>query len=567
MSIERVVPPVSRGQNVLLVLPHDWASVAEFLSPLIERVDAESPDVQVIVATGDADAAAAVIASSARIIGDRPIRVLAATSVARAARLARIRPPQVVAGTPSTLVGLMRASAIKLDGLRAICIAWADELLARDESASLETLMAEVPKDAPRTIVTSVVTPPVDELVERYARRARREVGRVPEEREPIALEYVVAATAGRPTTLRRLLDELDPSSALVFARGSESQATVAAQLRALGYADDGDVRTGLAAAPGTTLAILYDLPASHEELREAVSGANRAIALISPRQVESLKALSLGGALKPHVLPEAAAASRSRDAGMLAQLRQILESGDASRELLSLEPLLEDFDGAEVAAAAVRLLEHERVAERARVVERERIAKSEGGHPEHARGPTREPSGPMVSLFASVGAREGVRPADLVGMITSKAGVDGSDVGRIDIRDSHSTIEVASGVADQIIDRASGTIVKGRRALLKRDEKPARRDSRDDRPGRRDSRDERPARRDARGERPSGRDSRGERGERGERSGGYDRGRREGRPTDRSAHRSADRPPRSPRSYDDRPRERPRGPRNSPRA
>ena len=111
--------------------------------------------------------------------------------------------------------------------------------------------------------------------------------------------------------------------------------------------------------------------------------------------------------------LPEAAAASRARDASVLAQLRALLESGTASRELLSLEPLLDEYDGAEVAAAALKLLEQERLAERARAAAQERAAASE--RPAHA-PPPRAHAGPMVSLFASVGARESVRPADLVG-------------------------------------------------------------------------------------------------------------------------------------------------------
>ena len=532
---DRSLPPVSRGQNAVFVLPHDWASIAEFLAPLVERLDADAADIQLLVATGDSEVAAAVIAASAHVIGDRPIRVLAATSPARAARLARIRSPHVIAGTPTTLVDLVRASAIKLAGLRAICIAWADELVARDESASLETLMAEVPKETPRTIVASVVTPAVDALIERYARRARREVARVPEAQEPIGVEYVLVSTAARATTLRRLLDEIDPPSALVFARESESQATVRAHLRTLGYGDDDDVRCGAAAAPGTALTVLYDLPATHEELREAVAGAGRTIALIQPRQLESLRALALGGALKPHRLPEPAAASRARDASTLAELRGVLDAGSAGRELLSLEPLLEDYDGAEVAAAALHLLEQERLAERQRAVaaQQERVV-----HGERPPAAARQPGVPMVSLFTNIGAREGVHPGDLVGMITTRAGVAGSDVGRIDIRESHSTIEVASELADQIIDRASGAIVNGRRALLRRDERPGRREG-----GR------------------EGRESQGRgrprEGRAGFRARGADRG--DDRPRrDRDA---GDRPRRD-RDDDDRPRRGPRGPR-----
>jgi ATP-dependent RNA helicase DeaD len=436
--------------------------------------------VQIVVATADAEAAAAVIAASVRLIGDRPIGALAATSVARATRLAKLRPPHIVSGTPDTLVQLVRGTVLKLESVRAIGIAWADELVARDESASLETLMTDVPKDAARTIVASVLNPAVEELIERYARRARREVAHVPEPREPISLEYVLVGSGGRPTMLRRLLDQVDPPSALVFARVTDGEASVQEQIRSLGYPADGPVRAGAAAAPGTALAILYDLPATHEELREAVSGAGQSIALIRPRQLESLRALSLGGTLRPHVLPDVIEASRAKDANLLSQLRRVLDSGGVARELLSLEPLLEDYDGAEVAAAALKLLEQERAAQKTRAAQEQRVAQAEPATVvDRAQSAPREHSGSMVSLFVSVGTREGVRPADLVGMITSKAGVAGSDVGRIDIRESHSTIEVAAEVADQVIDKASGTVVKGRRAMLRRDEGPPKRDAR----------------------------------------------------------------------------------------
>lgn len=501
--VVREPSPVSRGQNVLFILPHDWASIAEFLAPLIERVDVGSPDVQLVIATADAESAAEVIAASVRLIGDRAIRVLAATSAERATRLARLRPPHVIAGTPTVLLALLKASAIKLEGVRAVAIAWADELTVRDESASLEALMVDVPKDSARTIVASVVTPPVDALVERYARRARREASHVPEGREPIALEYVLVAASSRQTILRRLLDEIDPPTALIFAREKDSGEGVSAQLRALGY-DDEAVKSGLVAAPGTSLVVLFDLPASHEELREAVSGASRRIALIQPRQLESLRALSLNGALTPHRLPESADASREREAAVLSQLGQLLEAGGAPRELLALEPLLERYDGAEVASVALRLLEQERLAHRSRPTQAERLAPSPRVENADSGRPGADRAEPMVSLFVSAGTRDGVTPRDIVGLFTSKAGIVGTDVGRVDVRESHSTVEVASRVADQIIERASGATVKGRRALIRRDEGGKRREggrdvremgrSRDPRSGfRKHDRDDRP--------------------------------------------------------------------------
>ena len=65
----------------------------------------------------------------------------------RAARLLKLRPAQVVVGSSSIVVELMRSAAVKVDSVRQLCIAWVDELLTRGEGSALETLMAEVPDD------------------------------------------------------------------------------------------------------------------------------------------------------------------------------------------------------------------------------------------------------------------------------------------------------------------------------------------------------------------------------------------------------------------------------------
>ena len=137
-----------------------------------------------------------------------------------------------------------------------------------------------------------------------------------------------------------------------------------------------------------------------------------------------------------------------------------------------------------------------------------------------------------MVSLFVSAGARDGVTARDIVGLLATKAGIAGADVGRVDVRESHSTVEVAGRVADQVIERASGASVKGRRAMIRRDEHGSRREGHRDRPreGYAEGRRDRPRE-------------------------GYGEGRREGRPTGRP------RSPRDPRESRD-PRGGPRRPR-----
>jgi ATP-dependent RNA helicase DeaD len=138
-------------------------------------------------------------------------------------------------------------------------------------------------------------------------------------------------------------------------------------------------------------------------------------------------------------------------------ELRAMITSGQSSRELLALEPLLSEFDGAEIAAAALRLLESER-------------AKPQAVPTSAAPALTR--------LFINVGTMDNVRPGDLVGAITNEVGVAKADVGKVDVRERHSTVEVATHVANAVVSKLTGTSIRGRRVLAKVDEERDRRGS-----------------------------------------------------------------------------------------
>jgi len=496
---------VSRSQNSAFVMPHDWASIAQFLAPLLQRVDDAQREIQLVVVTSDAETATATAAAAVKLTEGRAVGVVGATSARRAARLIKAMPPHVLAATPDTLVELLRSAALKLDAVRVVCVAWADELITSGALPSLEALMAELPKESARTIVTSELTPAVEELLERYARRARRVVSPATEGDQPVDLEYVSVSPQTRLSTLRRVLDEVDPQSCVVFVRDGDSTVAVNGLLDSLGYRGAGaTVRTGMAASPGTDLVILFDLPASREELHDAAIAATRRIALVQPRQLASIRLMAAGGAVKSLTLGESGARARGHDARLRAELRGLLAQGQFGRELLALEELLDEFDGVEIAAAAVQLLERERTAHAAAMA----------SHAAASPGAARErPTGGMTRLFMTIGSRDNARPGDLVGAIANTAGITSNEVGKIEMRESHSIVEIANEVADSVIERVTGATIKGRRVIVRRDEERGKREGGGGGGGRDRDRGDRPARP------PRDRGARGDRGPREPRS------------------------------------------------
>lgn len=490
---ERETASVGRSQNVVHILPHDMASAAGVLTTVLERLDRDTTELQLLLLAPDPEAAIALARAAATLQQAAGLRVIPASSARRATRLLRARPAHGVIGAPTELLELVRTSVLKLEHVRALVLAWVDEIV--DDAASreaLEAVLAEVPKEAARTIIASRQTPEVEQLVERYARRARR-AGDAGSDAVTTPIRYVSSSAWGRLPTLQRVLDELDPEIAAVFTRSESTERELRELLESLGHVgDDAGVRVtrGAPVIEADTL-ILLDLP-TREELRAVTGVATPSvIAIVQPRQLDTVRALAGGAPVTPLRASGAAGRARKRVAALRSELRDVLASGIPTHELLALEPLLDEYDGVEVAAAALRLLE------RARSTEVVRAAAPA------VAAVTAAPAGGWTRIFVGAGSRDRVGPGDLVGAITGEAGVTRESIGKIDLRENHSLVEIATADAERVAGALTGTMLRGRRVIARLDKG---REARGDRPDRGD--------RGARGPR-SPRSERGERGPR----------------------------------------------------
>ncbi|MGH7650077.1 MAG: DbpA RNA binding domain-containing protein, partial [Gemmatimonadaceae bacterium] len=473
---------VSRNQNVMYVLPHDAAAIAQFMGPVLEQIDApessDAPGPRTVVVTPDVVSAVAI----ARFIASSPIgaastdtlRVIAATGARRSARLLAARSTPIVVGPADQLLDLVRRAALKLENVRALVIAWADLVIDAGAVPSLEALMSEMPKDAARTVVAARTTPDVEAIVERYARRPRR-VGEVAEApAESIGMRYVMTGNERRPTTLRAVLDALDPPGAAVYARSDESAREANETLRVLGYAADDIVRVVRDGSTPAALMVLYDIPASRAELEQLAAAApNQVVALVQPRQLPVLVALAGVGGLVPLSLDASIAAARTAEQRTRDEIRAVLERGLPARELLVVEPLLVDFDAASVAAATLHLLaaSRERPAPNAATPPSASIARPNASTAaDDARAPRAAPASGPVRMFVNVGERDGATARDLVGAIANEGGIAGSRIGRVEIRENHSIVELDAADAARAVEALSNATIRGRRVSARID-------------------------------------------------------------------------------------------------
>lgn len=415
-----------RSQNVVHTLPRTMASVPGFLTGPLERIDPAAGTTQALVLTADSETSVALAGAVLRMTGPAGIELFPVTSARRASRLMAGRPILAAAGSPADILALVRGSHLKLDSISAVVLAWADEILSGDAAdiEALEAVMHELPKDAARIVVTSRSEGRVNAFAERYLRRAHRDTPLEEEGTPPIPIQYVTVSAASRSNVLRRLLDDLDPPSAVVIADSDQAEETVAATLRLLGYGSDSPaVRVSRGEiAPATYAVIFLEMPASRAQLAAAAAaGAVAIVVLAEPRELSALRRMS-GGEVRPFTLAAPGNAAREREVAIRRELSSVIESGVASRDLLALEPLLERHDGIEIAAAALRLLEKERALSAHREEMERKIARDQRDTPDRAPRGDRPPgaSGPRGGFRDS---RDSRGPRDPGGKGTPRPG------------------------------------------------------------------------------------------------------------------------------------------------
>src|SRR5947207_7027499 len=140
---ERAGAVVSRVQNLVYTLPHTTESIAEFLTPILARVDPSAGGTQVVVVTRDAETALTISETILRLSGPGGIEVVPVTNAARAGRIFRTCLMHALAGTAVELAALVRASLLKVDTVRTVALAWIDDILEEgaETIGALEALL------------------------------------------------------------------------------------------------------------------------------------------------------------------------------------------------------------------------------------------------------------------------------------------------------------------------------------------------------------------------------------------------------------------------------------------
>jgi ATP-dependent RNA helicase DeaD len=471
---EDAIPVLRRAHNLVLAAGPGAGTLVAWGAALLDRLEAGEESPRALVLTPTAPIAAALAGSLGRLAASVGHRVAALGSA-----WARPERATLLVGTAEDVLDAAEGGDLSLGAVEALVVDQAEKLDALGGMERLERVLSHLPPDGQRVVTALPLSGAVRDFVERHVRRATTVPPRPAEgtEADPVPhrgnLRFRVIPEPredGLPGTVAELLDD-GARHVVVFTRNADRAADVGDQLALHGFrvgapgdtavpvwlgVDALEARKAAADAEGVVV-VSCDAPVGMDQLDRRHGMGDEGVVLLLPREIPHLRDVARRTGYRLRPMPAKAPPDRGELAALRERLARAVEEEDVAAYMLVLEPLFDRFEPVQVAAAATALLRRKMPPE----------PEEPGGARERSRPPA------WVRVFLSVGERDGLSPGDLLGAITGEADVPGDAVGKIEIRESHSLVDIQDSLARKVIRALNGTTIRGRAVRADTDRGP----------------------------------------------------------------------------------------------
>jgi len=390
----------------------------------------------------------------------------------------------VVVGTPGRVIDHIQRRTISLSDIKIVVLDEADEMLDMGFIEDIETILTATPAER-QTLLFSATMPQAILNISRKYMRSPEKIRINP--RDVVVPEikqvFYEVKDADKINALTRLIDVEDPQLAIVFCHTKRDVDDVAMKLQQMGYnanALHGDftqahrdevmdkfkkgkldilVATDVAARgldiKNVTHVINFSIPQNPENYIHRIGRTGRAgksgiaITLVTPREYRHLRLIEKTArtTIDKKRLPSPKEVLKAKEKSITKAITAIITDKKHEGYLRTVEGLAADCSLADIAAASLSLAYGEpRVAPMEEAAERGEVAR----------------------LFMTIGRKDKISVSNIVKAIASGAQIPGSRIGKIDVHDSFTFVEVPAGLADMVIHSLDDMMMMGRRVSVK---------------------------------------------------------------------------------------------------
>jgi ATP-dependent RNA helicase DeaD len=528
---EQAIPILLSGTKDLVGLAQTGTGkTAAFGLPLLQLVSAEQKFPQALVVCPTRELCLQIVSEIELFKKFMPgmfvVAVYGGASIGMQIRDLK-RGVQIVVATPGRLIDLIERKAINLEQIKFVVLDEADEMLNMGFQDDIEFILQNTPKRESTWLFSATMPPEIKKVSRKYMKQpVEITVGKVNTGNKNIDHQYYITAAHHRYETLKRIIDFNPGIYGIIFTRTKADAQNIAEKLTREGYDIDalhGDltqqqrdkvmgefrekalqllIATDVAArgidVQGITHVINYELPDDVEIYTHRSGRTGRAgntglcLSIIHSREIGKLRQIERMVQAPFHKLeiPSGKDVCRKQFFYFMEKLLQAdISHGDYESYVSMLEEKFADISKEEVLKRMAsmefnRFLKSYENAEDLNVRERVREYRSDkipSGAAVRRDGPDRERerinrdtrgreyngNGDYLKLFVNLGTKDGFYKASFLQFILDMSDLRKEVLGRVDMKEMNSWIEIDRNSATQMIRSIDGKNYKGRRIRM----------------------------------------------------------------------------------------------------
>ena len=522
---EQSIPVLLSGTKDMIGLAQTGTGkTAAFGLPLLHLVDDKQRFPQALVVCPTRELCLQIVTEMENfkkfMTGMHIVAVYGGTSIGLQIRELK-RGMQIVVATPGRLIDLIERKAIDLEQIKYVVLDEADEMLNMGFQEDVEFILQNTPNRESTWLFSATMPPEIKKVTKRYMKEPFEvTVGKMNTANKNIDHQYYVTQAQHRYEALKRLIDFNPGMYGIIFTRTKADAQEIAERLTREGYDIDalhGDltqqqrdkvmnafrdktlqllIATDVAArgidVKEITHVINYELPDDTEVYTHRSGRTGRAgstgvcMSIVHVREIYKLRSIEriVQSRFSKLEIPSGKDVCRKQFYHFMDKLLQVdISHGDYQTYLPMLQEKFADVTKEEILTRMAsmefdRFLKYYENAEDLNVREQQRREKdgnrrvsdnrddrSRSNDYNNNRG-TRS-SGDYARLFVNLGTKDGFYKASFLQFILDMSDLRKDVLGRIDMKEMNSWIEIDKRAAKQMINAIDGKNYRGRRIRM----------------------------------------------------------------------------------------------------
>ncbi|HCP53240.1 MAG TPA: ATP-dependent RNA helicase [Pseudomonas sp.] len=516
---QQAIPVILAGQDMIGQAQTGTGKTAAFALPLLSRIDISKREPQALILAPTRELALQVATAfetySKQLPGLNVVAVYGGAPMGPQLKAIR-QGAQVIVATPGRLVDHLRRDEKVLSTIQHLVLDEADEMLKLGFMDDLEVIFEAMPESRQTVLFSATLPHSIRAIAEKHLREPQHiKVATKTQTVARIEQAHLMVHADQKIAAVLRLLEVEDFDALIAFVRTKQATLDLAAALEAKGYkaaALNGDiaqnqrervieslkdgrldivVATDVAARGLDVSRITHvfnvDMPYDPESYVHRIGRTGRAgregraLLLVTPRERRMLQVIErvTNQKVAEARLPNAQQVLDARIKKLTNSLAPLVADAEASHGEL-LDKLVADI-GCSPRALAAALLRKATNGQALTLAEvekeqplvptsspRERSDRPERSGDRERRAPIPLAEG-RARCRTALGARDGIAARNLLGAILNEGGLAREDIGRIQVRDSFSLVELPEEGLERLLGKLKDTRVGGKQLKLRR--------------------------------------------------------------------------------------------------